>query len=84
MQWIFKGDKIPQHAFPQRGSSMPSFRGEVKPDATCRKILWHIKTLANMSKNNLQCQIKHFLCSFVLLLPDDSACRIVRELWWMN
>jgi hypothetical protein len=63
----------------------PSFGGEVKPDAPCRKMLWHVrKSLASMNKNCSQGQIRHSFARSSYLLPDDSAGRIDRELWWTN
>jgi hypothetical protein len=42
-QWIFKAIKI--------SSTTPSFRGEVKPEAPCWKILQHIKELYKDERN---------------------------------
>jgi hypothetical protein len=62
----------------------PSFRGEVKPSAPCRKILQHIKEPLKNTKE-MFCRLNS---SFRLPVPpalllDDSA-GIVRELCWKN
>jgi hypothetical protein len=44
--------------------SMPSFRGEVKPEAPFCNILQHVKS---MNKNTSQGQIHNFLHPFLLL-----------------
>jgi hypothetical protein len=60
--------------------STPSFRGEVRLDAPCCKILQQVKTpLASMNKNTLQDQIFILLSHSLCLLPDVSAGRIARE-----
>jgi hypothetical protein len=74
-RWIFKGDKI-------RGT--PSFGGEVKPEAPCRKNLRHLKYYLQVWKNTSQSQIYHFLLPFLLLairrllvgFPASSGRRI--------
>jgi hypothetical protein len=48
--------------------STPSFEGEEKLEASCRKILRHVKQLlATMNKNSLQGQVHHSLGPFLLL-----------------
>jgi hypothetical protein len=45
-----------------------SFGGEIKLEAPCCKILWHVKkSLANMNKDTLQGKIHHSLHLFQLL-----------------
>jgi hypothetical protein len=56
---IFKGDKI---------RSTTSFGGEVKPSATCRKILRHVKDPCGVWKRYFVGKIHvHFSPSFFLL-----------------
>jgi hypothetical protein len=63
--------------------SAPSF-GEVKPEAPRRNILRHLKNhLGSFNKNTSQDQTDHFARSSYLL-PDESAGRIAREIWWKN
>jgi hypothetical protein len=37
-----------------------------------------------MNKNTSLCQIQHSLRPFLYLLLDNSAGRIVRDLWWTD
>jgi hypothetical protein len=57
--------------------STPSFGGEVKPEALCCKILWHVRITSKSKRYTLHGQIHHSL-------PDVPASRIARELWWTN
>jgi hypothetical protein len=64
--------------------SKSSFRGEVKPEAPCHKILKHVKKSAARTK--ILCKVK-FITPFApssCLLQDDSAGKIARELQWAN
>jgi hypothetical protein len=64
--------------------STPSFRGEVRLDAPCCKILQQVKKpLVSMNKNTFQGQIFILLSHSFCLLPDVSAGRIAR-VWWTN
>jgi hypothetical protein len=59
---------------------MPSFGGEVKASAPCRKILRHVKELYISTKEIFINKIHHFFCPEPLdMLLDDSANRIARE-----
>jgi hypothetical protein len=65
--------------------STPSFRGELKPEALCRKILWHVKkSLASTNKNTSQGQILIPFAHSYCLLPDDCAGKVARDTWWTN
>jgi hypothetical protein len=62
------------------GGVTPSFGGEVKPEAPCHKILWHVKDLYKVRKGYFIDKIHHFLCPNAPdLLLDDSVGRIARE-----
>jgi hypothetical protein len=65
--------------------STPSFRGEVKPFAPCRKILQHVK---NPFKYDMRYLVRQNLTlpSAVTsaLLLDHSADITAREIWWSN
>jgi hypothetical protein len=57
-----------------------SFGGEIKLEAPCCKILWHVKkSLANMNKDTFQGQIHHSLHLFQM-----TAGRLTRELWYTS
>jgi hypothetical protein len=58
-QWIFKGDKNPQHTFLRMGS---------KAEVPCRKILRHVKIPLGMSDTDRQNSHSFAHSSF---LPDD-------------
>jgi hypothetical protein len=45
--------------------STPSFEGEVKPMAPCRKFILHEKSLENVNKDNSKAK---FIISFAILL----------------
>jgi hypothetical protein len=64
---------------------MSSFVGKVKLLAPCHKILWHVKITWKVQTKILHKAkfIISFTCPSCLLL-DDSAGRIVQELWWTN
>jgi hypothetical protein len=86
------GPKVPRLK-PSRGNgflreikicTMPSFRGEVKPEAPCCKILCYIKNHLHVRTQTLQGQILIPFTHSSYLLPDDFAHRIARELWWVS
>jgi hypothetical protein len=59
--------------------STPSFRGEVKPSAPCREILWHIKKVCEYERYFVD-TVHNFLCPDPPeLLLDGSIGRIARE-----
>jgi hypothetical protein len=64
---------------------MPSIGGEVQPEALCHKILRNVKNSSeSMNKNTSHAK---FIISFArpsYLLPDHSAGRIAKDLWWTN
>jgi hypothetical protein len=65
--------------------STPSFRGEVKLQLLSFDFMSCKNSLSSISKKILQ--NTKFIISFAhssCLLPDDSAGRIVRDLWWMD
>jgi hypothetical protein len=64
--------------------SVTSFRGEVKPLASCLDILRHVKNpFRSMNKDTSLGQINHFLRPVTsALLLDHSAGKVARELWW--
>jgi hypothetical protein len=66
-------DKNLQHTF---------FEWEVKPKAQC-KFLRHVKRFADVSQI-LNTQNSHSFVHFPYSLPDVSASRIARELWWTS
>jgi hypothetical protein len=75
-RWAFKGDKNPQHAFLQRDSKVG---GPMSSNfMACKKIT--CKYEKKFHKAKFIISFTHSYC----LLPDDSAGRIFRELWWMN
>jgi hypothetical protein len=67
-------DKNLQHTF---------FEWEVKPQAQCRKFLRHVKRFVDVSQI-LNTQNSHSFVLFHYSLPDVSAGRIARELWWTS
>jgi hypothetical protein len=61
------------------------FGGEVKPEGPYHKDLRHVKNHLQV-RTKLVRKVKFIIplaCSSCLL-PDDSAGRIYRELWWTN
>jgi hypothetical protein len=72
--WIFEGEK--------RFSALILRKGSKAVDP-CRKIFRHVKNQLCEQKYS-QHQIQHSIHPFSCLLPDDSAVRIVTELWWTN
>jgi len=62
-----------------RNRSTPSFGGEVKPEAPCRKITWEVR-IKILRKAKFIIPFAHSSC----LLPDDSAGRFAKELLWEN
>jgi hypothetical protein len=57
----------------------------VNQSAPCRKILRRAEeSFESMNKDISQGQINHTLLRSSCLLPDDSAGKIARELWWTN
>jgi hypothetical protein len=63
--------------------STPSFGGEVKPLAACRKILQHVKNLSKNERDTSQNKVGDFLSQVPPnLLLDEHDVRIARELWW--
>jgi hypothetical protein len=75
-RWIFKDGSI---------CSTPFFGREVKPSASCYKILWKLKEPLEMWKKCFVKQKSHFLSPVPsALLLDDNFGRIARELWRIN
>jgi hypothetical protein len=64
--------------------STHSFGWEVKPETLCCKILKHVKIACKYEHKCLQGKIiTPFFHSFYFL-PDDSAGRTARKLWWTS
>jgi hypothetical protein len=61
--------------------STPSFGWEIKAEAPCRKILRHVKSwrISGTDMKN-----SHLFVHSSYSLPDVSAGRIARELWWTS
>jgi hypothetical protein len=72
--WIFKGDKNPQ----------PSFGGEVKPSAQCRKVLRHLKKPIKVWKKYFVRQNLSFISPVAPALLFENSRRIAREIWWAD
>jgi hypothetical protein len=62
--------------------STPSFIWEVNTEVPCREILWHVKRSLEVSQILIDKILT--LRQFLLLASDDSASRIVIELWWTS
>jgi hypothetical protein len=64
--------------------STPSFGGEVMPEAPCPKILRRVKITCKYEQIFRNAEFASPFARSSCLLPDDSAVRIVRHLWWTN
>jgi hypothetical protein len=61
----------------------PSFGGKVKPEAPCGEIIRYIKkSLISMKQILRKARFIIPFASSSCLIPDDSADRISRDLWW--
>jgi hypothetical protein len=63
---------------------MPSFGGEVKPEAHVIRFYGILNITYKNEQNTSQGQIHYSLRRSFCLLLDESAGRIARELWWTN
>jgi hypothetical protein len=66
-------------------SRTPFFGGDVRPEAPCRKILWHVENHFEYEQRYFEEHIHNFHRDVPPdLLLDYSAGRIARELCWTN
>jgi hypothetical protein len=75
-QWIFNGDKNPQHAFRRIGSKVV---GPMSFSFTAC-----LRSLRSLNKDTSLGQIRNFLRQFLLLYYYMTAGRIDREHWWTS